>query len=300
MIRKMLVALDGSRTSESTLPAAALLLRGIDAEITFVTVIPEDSGSQRIVAKGYLDPIATGFGERGAATSVEILIGRPAKSLVDCAVRGGFDLIVLGTHGASGLLRLVRGSVTEDVLRRSPVPVLVVHPERTAERMRTILLPLDGSHRAEAILPWAADLAKAFGAAMVLVHVIPDRLKGMMLPSEVIASTLERAQTRLRDLGIEGAIEIRSGDAATEILRLAEEVDADVIAMSTHGRSGLDRLKYGSVAETVLRRSPRSLLVVRTAAVPREHRGGAKMGRRAMAAMRELARNPSPSPFTPR
>ncbi len=285
MTDKILVALDGSKTSESILPYLESLLRFRDANVTLATV-----GADRPTAEAYLKGIADRLSRKGAVVDTEVLGGRPAEALTSYAAGGKFDLLALCSRGKTGLKRILFGSTAETILQTSTVPVLVVPPtaDREAPAMvRKIVLPLDGSHRSATVLKPAAALAKAFGAKLCFVTVVSP-VKKEELPVETVAHNLFREQKDLQKDGLEVEVAVLFGDPTERILAFTEENGADLVALSTHGRSGLDRVRFGSVADGLLRKGKRALLVVRTAAIPKT-RGttGKAMGakHRAMVAM---------------
>lgn len=278
MIRKMLVALDGSRTSEAVLPYVRALLRCADVHVTLATVTELGTASEETAAHAYLETVAEPFRLDGARVDIATPTGPVGATLVRLALEEGFDLIALCRRGMTAMKRLLWGSVAADVLRRSPVPVLIVHPgARDPILLRRILVALDGSHRAASVLPVATDLASIVGASMDLLTVADGR--PAKLPPEVVSANLIRVQSALNDRHVESEIVIRYGVPAKQILKCADEREVDVIAMSTHGRRGLSRLRYGSVAESILRKGDRPLLVLRTAAIPREHRPSGRSGK---------------------
>ena len=295
MVRKILVALDGSPASESAVRMVELLLRSVDAEICLLTVTPHESLREEQFGRAYLDGVAQAIRGKGAVVDTAVRPGPVPSTIVDTAIEGGFDLILLCSHGR-GPRKMVMGGVARDILRISPVPSIVVRPE-WKESIRRIVVPLDGSHRSETVLPMAAPLARAMAAEVSLLTVMPGDAKGQLLPSEVIAANLERADRWLQGEGIERTIEIRYGDPAKEILNFVGE--DDLVAMSTHGRTGIGRIRYGSVAEKVMRRTGRPLLMLRTAAIPKRYRLRlAGTLRRTNAVLHDLERGPSRSPYS--
>lgn len=181
--------------------------------------------------------------------------------------RSRASLIALSTHGRSGVARLARGSVAEEVLRNSPVPVLVANPFALKENeelpIRTILVPLDGSKRSAEILAMAEEVARLHGAELVLLHVTdlswchyPDvaRPHELAMARGFLARDLERLNVRARSIVVEGS-------APEKIIEAIASEKADLVALATHGRSGLARWYFGSVAEAVLRRAACPLLV---------------------------------------
>ena len=266
MPAKILVALDGSPSSESILKYMESLLRYQDADLTLARVSPPGKPTE----DAYLKDVAERLSRKGAVVNIEALSGHPADALVGFAAGGRFDLLAMCSR-KKGLKRLLFGSVAEEVLRASTTPVLVVPPAEEREAPATlgkIVLPLDGSHRSASILKPAAALAKAFGSKLCFVTVVPSTKKDV-LPVETVAHNLFRDQKALRKEGLEVDVAVLYGDPVERVLAFAEENDADLIGLSTHGRTGLNKIRFGNVAESLLRRGHRAMLVVRTAAIPK-------------------------------
>ncbi|HLY74586.1 MAG TPA: universal stress protein, partial [Planctomycetota bacterium] len=259
--------LDGSKDSESVLPHLETLLESQDADVTLVHVISDLEVSKIQGTRAYLTAAAKELQAKGVVIDVHVLVGRPAPMIVRMAVQGGYSLILMCSKGKKGLSRLVLGSVTEEVLRRSPLPVLVVHPLGTSKRklrLKRIVVALDGSHRSASILPYLAPLAKATGSKLLFMTAVDPLAKNDM-PVEVVSNNLFREQKLMHRQGIKTELAIRYGDPATEILAFSDVQDADLLAIATHGRTGVDRMVYGSVAESVLRSGELPMLVLRTA-----------------------------------
>jgi len=198
------------------------------------------------------------------------------------------DLVVMGTHGRGLVGRVVLGGVTSKVVRLSPRPVLAVRwpgarirtpwgkvlvgvpPRAGGPAFGRILVPLDGSAAAEGILGEVRALAAPFGAAFILVRAVERQTYPMLDVAAVQARGaedavryLDRVKADLEAAGFQTQTEALFGDPATAILDHAAKAEADVIAMSTHGRSGLDRWLLGSVAEKVLSGSEVPVLLYR-------------------------------------
>jgi nucleotide-binding universal stress UspA family protein len=273
MVRKILIPLDGSKQSESILAYGEELLSRTDANVTLASVLRHGTAKEERIARAKLQPVAERLREKGVCVETVLLEGDPASEIVGQAREGAYDLIAMSTRGKSGLRRLMLGSVTEEVLRLATTPVLVAHPapEGASEpELRKIVVPLDGSHRSASILPFVSELARAHGTKLAFVTVVSPTKKED-LPVEVVSKNLFNDQKRLKEQGLEVEIAVLYGDPAMEVLKFAENNKADLIALSTHGRTGLDRLRYGSVAEAILRKSRLPMLVIRTAAIVREH-----------------------------
>src|SRR5262245_60687112 len=128
MPKKILAALDGSATSESILQYMDPLLRTEDADVTLARVLTSQELEKAFKVRAYLADRAAALTDRGASVKVAVLRGRPAAVLVKYAVEKKADLILVCTRGKTGLKRLLMGSVAEEILRSSPVPVMIVHP----------------------------------------------------------------------------------------------------------------------------------------------------------------------------
>ncbi len=279
MARSILVPLDGSERAAAVLaPAVRLLDEG--GRITLLRVVEEGPGATQGVAERARVSLAERcerLRAEGVAAEVVLRDGDAAGEILACAAALGPDLIAMSTHGHSGLARAVRGSVAERVLRHAEQPLLLCSPAAleaapASPRFARILVPLDGSERSAAVLPVVLPLARAFGGAITLLRVepfVPAAIPSPLLSSPGwdpahTAATLEPFRERVAAAGVPVEVEATMGIEVSEILDAAEE--ADLVAMSTHGRSGLSRWWFGSVAEQVLRHCKRPVLVVRAAA----------------------------------
>lgn len=286
LVQQIMVPLDGSALAEQALPSAELLATRTKAQIivlraayarSFPGVDPTEA-QVRIVreAEEYVEKVAGHLRERGLSVDTAVPYGTAGEAIVEAAERRGADLIVMTTHGRSGLGRWVYGSVADHVLRTSTCPVLLLRaataPSADTSVPETIVAPLDGSAVAEAVLPWVTELAHLFLAKVVFLRAVepPWPHEGGSLQA---AAALEAAEAearaylhsvaeRLRADGIELVYEVRAGLPAAVITGYARTIRAQLIVMATHGRSGLSRLVYGSVAEQVLRDAPAPVLLV--------------------------------------
>ena len=161
------------------------------------------------------------------------------------------------------------------------------------------MVPLDGSRRSAAIVPAAAGLAEAHGARLHLVTVVTPPRMGE-LPLNAVLDNLFHQQEELREKGIEAEATVLYGDPAEEILAYAANREVDLIALATHGRTGMKRLLYGSVAEAILKRGKTPILVVRAVIDPKvaiKHHGAARAGARAVSFLKEANRSLGGGPF---
>lgn len=225
----------------------------------------------------------------------EVLVGDPATEIVNYARQQNADRIIMASHGRSGVSRWILGSVAEKVARESPVPVAIIRAsaeeaERSDSPDRKILVLLDGSEMAEQVLPYAIEHAEMSGREVFPLRVCdpPDigspffyhltqleyppakPLKREDYVEEVMAKCkdetkeyLARIEKRLKDEGLKVSLEILAGKPSDEIVDYIGKHSFNLITMSTHGRSGLTRWAYGSVADRVLHSATSPLLLVR-------------------------------------
>ncbi len=275
---RILVPLDGSAVAEAVLSQVDRILRRADSELILLRVAPLSVYPSTELpvavpvylseAKSYVLDLAARLSDQGARARGLALEGSPAETILDVVQRERATLITMATHGRGGLARWVFGSVAEKVLRASPVPVLVLRSfsqaggRRGTEALafKRILVPLARFHGG--ILPSVKELALLFGSSVSLLHVSEA---GEDAEAKALARReAEAARAEFQASGISTEfLERPGGDAAQEILAVAAEKDAGLIAITTHGRSGPSRWALGSVTEKVLRSSWIPLLVVR-------------------------------------
>lgn len=227
-----------------------------------------------------LDDVAERARKRGVETVSTVLQGEPYRTIVQYADEYDIDLIVMPTHGRSGLQRLLLGSTTERVVRRAEVPVLTIRPDAAdAVRYpyRGVAVPTDGSEGASEALSVGANVATDAEAALYVLSVITYQSLGIDVRSDIQSAMLEESAEEIVEeataaaerAGVEtvdGAVEYGSS-VHEAILEFLEQRDIDLVVVGTHGRTGFDRFLLGSVAEALLRTSPVPVLTVR----PSEH-----------------------------
>jgi nucleotide-binding universal stress UspA family protein len=294
MIRTLLVPLDGSPFGEQALPYALAIVRRSGGSIHLVHahdvdlaawILPMDTWDLEIRERerAYLSRIVDGLTEElGRAPSAALRDGDPVDVIEAEAAEIGADLVVMTTHARGGLERAWLGSVADGLVRRGGIPLLLVRPvDRAAPPdggallAGPILVPLDESELSEGVLEPAAALARIGSGRMVLLHVVPPSLEVAGHVFRVDEARLEEASARaesylegvagrLRREGLEVAVRVVAHEApAAAILEAAAAEGAGVVAMSTHGRSGLGRLVLGSVADKVIRSARLPVLVMR-------------------------------------
>jgi nucleotide-binding universal stress UspA family protein len=270
---KILIPLDGSPTSESALPWAQALAPRLEAGLLLVGVVdPFQSGptgqapSMALRLTEHLQSDREKYLQHQASlqspgTAWKCLMGSPARVLGSLAQPEHCGAVIMASHGRSGGARWFLGSVAESVLRQSGVPVLLVRPDCTVPPtgFARALLPLDGSPESRAFLPrlkpWLAPNAEVllvrssgFDAHDYLNVADPGGHQQVLQHMED-----ELAQVELE--GFRVSRHVLDGDAAECIVAMAKEHHCDLVAMSTHGRSGWQRFLLGSVTEKVARRA---------------------------------------------
>jgi len=304
MFHSLLVPLDGSEFSERSLPFARAIARTTSASLHLVQVAApvvqahfisssafEYQGldlegyaqRHRTEAQQYLESVAKRFDDDGISVSAELVEGGVADQLAWYAEHIEADLIVMTTHGRSGVSRMWLGSVADALVRHTSVPVFLMHPEDPygvpdeVGSIDHILVPLDGSPLAEAVLKPATAMAEATGARLTLTHMVSSHaVLGAqlfpLLPDDIVI-VREKAEEylkgvaeglRAKGLTVETHLEEHESPASA-IAEVAEKLDAKLIALATHGYGGLKKALLGSVADKVLRASSLPLLVVRPA-----------------------------------
>lgn len=198
----------------------------------------------------------------------------PHKAILQYATKHDIDLIVMGTHGRTGVERYLLGSITEKVVRLSDVPVLTVRDEddEVTYPYTDILVPTDGSEGAGAAIGPAVDVASKYDARVHALSVIEPMALGVDVRSEAILDSLEKAARDAVETVEEQAtqasvsavkIAIEHGSPYRAIRSYIDEYEIDLVVMGTHGRSGIERYLLGSVTEKTVRTSPVPVMTVR-------------------------------------
>ncbi|VVD91684.1 Stress response protein NhaX [Pandoraea eparura] len=304
MTKRILLATDGSESSRRALREAAAFARNGDMIRVIHTV--EDPVTLVTSAFGKLIDLEQvrrdmqREGEEHLARAVLYLREEgldPQAHLLDLRTTGetvpeamtreanewGADIIIVGTHGRSGVRRAMLGSVAEQILRSAEVPVMLVAgearahlPSRSGGHYERILVALDDSETSHRAFEYALSLARTHGASLRVVHVLdmPGPFLESFDPAPVLDAvravgeqTLKWATRRLHEAGVPGDVEMRelqpAGEGvADQIIAAGKEADADVIVLGTHGRRGFRRFTLGSVAEDTARHAGRPVLLL--------------------------------------
>jgi nucleotide-binding universal stress UspA family protein len=314
MFKRIIVPLDGSNRAERAIPVAARIARASEGSIILLQVvtIPLEIGSQVIplsgfssttldtdinVATNYLAAVARSDELDGISLKMKVLTGSAAQKILDAVEEEQADLVVMCSHGATGIKRIMPGSVAQKVARHSTVPVLVLRQDGSVpvssypDHLRPLravmaIVALDGSALAEAALMPAASLVMALAApargSLQLTRVVKLPIK----VNESAEQAIREAKTYLgnlvdyllqgplkdADLTLTWSVAIGK-DVAGTLIRAAETGEdaggsnvfggCDLMVLATHGRGGLERWVLGSVTEHILGATRLPMLIVR-------------------------------------
>ena len=295
---KILIPVDGSKLAEQVLPYARFLARTLsipvelvqaaDPEALSLLTDPEHSRYADTVwadkinsGRAYLEAIARSF--QGARVQCLVEKGRAEDVVIDRAAADKNTLIVMATHGRSGIQRWLLGSVTDKVLHGSSNHMLLVRSSEQGKTggeavLKTVVIPLDGSTLAEKVLPIIGDLAKKISLKIIFLRAygLPPAATGdeygtytENVMNQIESEARTYLENKINEAKRKGLVDVASvvkfGSGADEIISLAQETPDNFVAMCTHGRSGIKRWVLGSVTERVVRHSGDPVLIIRAA-----------------------------------
>ncbi|MDP2606657.1 MAG: universal stress protein [Deltaproteobacteria bacterium] len=296
MYTRMLIPLDGSTVAEQVLPYARFLAKGLAIPVDLLEVVDADAvklladpeqgryidtvlAEKMHSCQSYLNTIARSFD--GSQVKSFVAIGKAEEIIIEKAGGEANTLIVMATHGRSGIQRWLLGSVAEKVLNGADNHLLLVRatePGKTDGKaaLKTVVVALDGSSLAEKVLPHVVDLAKKMKLKVVFI-------RAYALPSSITAEEYGNHQTdlidhiaweardylekKIREVKEQGLVDVepvvKFGSGAEEIIALGRDTPDNFIAMCTHGSSGIGRWFLGSVTQRVVQHSGDPVLIVR-------------------------------------
>lgn len=297
MFKRLLVPLDGSTLAEAVLPATVYLAQTLAASVTLIHVIEQNAplqihGERHLTtvyeAWSYLEQVTRSFPpdvrrcvEQHVHTSQ---VSDVARTIADHVGEFNTDLIVMCTHGRSGLRNWLFGSIAQQTIALETTPILLIRPPETGPTppflCRRMLVPLNGQPDHEQAVPVAVDLAHACGAAVKLLMVVPtvptlvseEATTAKLLPSTTAALldiTEQQAKAYLGNLvaqhqGNLPAIQadVGRGDPAKLIVQTARQIEVDLIVLATHGKKGTDAFWSGSLTPKIFSQHHQPLLLV--------------------------------------
>ena len=288
MYKKILVPLDGSKLAEGVLPYARLLAGALGLPVGLLHVNDPETAAPAIrpvEGADYLKEVAASF-PPSLAVSCGVESGKAAEVIVDSASRDSGTVITMATHGRSGAQRWLLGSVAQKVLQASMNPLLLIRPKegtgpRAEVRLNSVILPLDGSHLAEKVCPHVVYLANHLKLEVVLIRTYALPTTGYFMATGISPPAIgewgekikqeitDYLQGKVEELRAEGVEKVSfmavEGRGPEEIIDLAQRTPDSLVAMSTHGRSGMGRWVLGSVTDRVVCYCGDPVLVIRPA-----------------------------------
>lgn len=296
MFKHILVPLDGSKLAEAAIPIAASLAQTLGAPVTLLHIIEEDAPpeihrdhhlTQADEAAAYLTNVAERDFPLGVNVDTHVhtaVVKDVPGSIVEHATREFQpDLIVMCTHGKSGVRDLLYGSIAQQVVAQGLTPLLLIKPRSstsTGFRLDKILVPLDTGPTHDESLPVAQQLARAYQSKIHLLTVIPTfgtvagetAAASSLLPAttsalleiqvENAANDLQEHLDDLKKTDLSATAEVARGDPVAEIVSLSEKLKVDLIVLTTHRKAGAAAFWAGSVAPNVVRRAHVPILLI--------------------------------------
>ncbi|PID86305.1 MAG: hypothetical protein CSB13_03940 [Chloroflexi bacterium] len=284
MHRKILVPLDGSTLAERVVPVALYLAETMKGSITFLTVVVKKPGMDldltvRAIQTGsyeadlYLRSLKKRYLLSLAPIETAVITGKPDREIIKYAKTNAFGLIVMFTHGRSGITRWSLGRTVDKVLRRAPCPMVILRSQQDAhlEQFKRILLPLDGSLLAERILLPTLKIIRGQEIELFMIQVVEKgSFYGFGHNEDHIVGEVEKAKAYLAEVseremppGVVVHTHVEVGSAADVIVDFAKAEDIDLILVSSRGNTGFDSWMFGSVAEKVMKGAPCAIMVIR-------------------------------------
>lgn len=304
MFERILVPLDGSVLGERALPYAQEFASKLGSEILLVTVGNITDNMEHPEQRVYLSKTAAKMEQmlKKSASSVAVkakirhdivdssdLILQPADEIIGFAEKENVDLVIMATHGRTGLTRWVMGDTANKVARGFKCPLLLIRakdemPEKVS--LNKILVPLDGSKESEAVLPYVEKLASRLKPTVALLNVVEMQYHIYSTPvvagyggaglvrvpyndeelkpfREEAGKYIKSVSDKLTSMGVDNSFEVRVGVPGDEIIEVEKAMRPDIVAMSTHGHSGFGRWDRGSITDKVLHAGITPLLLVR-------------------------------------
>jgi nucleotide-binding universal stress UspA family protein len=306
MFKRLLVPLDASELAEIALPYAEELAIHLGSEVILIHVRTPADVPENLDHRVYISKMAATTeqnvkkspalppGEKVKVASAMVgslgSLTHPAEEILDYAEKENISLIVMATHGRTGISRWALGSVANKIARASKCPVLLIRASSNvleSVHLDKILVPLDGSKQSEAVLPYIENLASKLKTKISLLNIVEppyhyypssaglgyyggegilrvpyteEELKPLKVAAEKYIKSISE---KLIAKGIKTSYQVKVGSAGEEIIKAEGEIHPDIVAMSTHGHSGFGRWEHGSIADKVLHAGNTPILLVR-------------------------------------
>jgi nucleotide-binding universal stress UspA family protein len=289
MLEKILIPLDGSVLADCVLPHTAAIAEAVGAKVTFLHVLetendhpanPLDWQLRKAEAQTHLQEVEAKWQQINLASETVLLEGKAAPRIIDSAHQAEVDLVVLSSHGQSGLTGWNISSVGQKIIHRVHKSIMLVRAYQTENdgdkvTYGRILVPLDGSQRAESVLPAACQLAQFYEANLILAHVVtqpemmqrtPLSTEEAQLVEELVARNRSKVSYYFNELksrlpcDIETRL-INSEDVTSALHDLVTQAGIDLVILNAHGGSGEVQRPYGSIVTNFIDYGATPLLI---------------------------------------
>jgi nucleotide-binding universal stress UspA family protein len=313
MFNPILVPLDGSQLAECVIPHVAAMARSFEAEITLLRMLEKNQNGtpaqlfdllnwqiNKTKAALYLEKTKARMQESGLRVRTVVLDGLVAEGITDYAQKQGMKLIILSSHGHSGLTQWGISSIAQKIILSAPTSLLIVRAQQGRDRpgelseapvYQHILVPLDGSQRAENVLPIITQLAHFHKPQVHLVQVVetpemarqmPPTPEDVDLAAQVVARNREEAGHYLEEVKARSYLEgidvhthlVTSDNAAATLHQMGEQEHIDLVTLSAHGYTGNHQWPYGSMVNNFILYGKAPLLIVQDLPPKQEQKPG--------------------------
>lgn len=284
MLDKVLLPLDGSKLAEQVFPTVTELASALGSKVVIVGVCESEDKEEGYACRLYINNKFEQLkgslaGSRASLEMVE-LFGNPAEQILSYAEVKKVDLIIMSSHGRSGIMPWSLGSTIDKVFKKIGIPLIVVRAKEQPEEVRLfsrIVVPLDGSEKSAAVLPYVKELANISPCEVFPIRVVESGrhvrtvggLDYVQFKEQDVSSMKATVEKYLEDVCTDLALtkakvicEVRVGDAAQEILKFANEIGCTLMAMTSHGHHGIEAWALGSVTSKVVAVAKQSVLLV--------------------------------------
>ena len=296
MFEHILLPLDGSSLAEMVLPHAISLSKAFDAKLTLIRVVyqvdhktqlssvnPIDWQMRKSEAEAYIESVQDRLTQKNVRAEGRVIEGRPAQQIIQFAKNNNVDLIILSSHGNSGISGWNINSTVQKVLLRAYMPVMIIRAyQEMGENIesvtyRRIMVPLDGSKRAECILPLVESISEAQGCKVLLTHIVEEpRLPRSQPVSEDIKSIVNQLNeinvheieayfSEIRGQFDPHKVEIiieKSEEPSITLHDIVDREDIDLVLLSAHGYSGKGKWPYGKIALNFISYGTTPLIII--------------------------------------
>jgi nucleotide-binding universal stress UspA family protein len=287
MFEKIVVPLDTSPFAEQALPPVVELARSFGSEVDLINICEtpktQESGACQLYLEDKVTLIKNALPGHPSEIRSEMVVGSPGQKILSYAKEQKADLIIMTSHGLSGVTLWPLGSTVDKVLRQTGQPILIVRIKPPQEALpprslfKRILVPLDGSELGARVVPFVVEFAARFHCEVVLFHVIQTdkhlhslgRIDTVPIREEEMASLKARSEeylsaekSKFEKTGVSALSVVKTGNVAEEIIKYASENNCSLIALSSHGHSGFESWIIGSVTTKILHAGNKSLFFV--------------------------------------